>query len=84
MLVSAVSGEGLDSLLARIEAILAVNRLTLSLEIPPEDGKGLAWLYAHTEVLARNLKKNGVTHVTIRIAPEREAEVRKRFELGVA
>jgi GTP-binding protein HflX len=84
MLVSAVSGEGLDSLLARIEAILAVNRLTLSLEIAPEDGKGLAWLYAHTEVLARNLKKNGATHVTIRIAPEREAEVRKRFELGAA
>lgn len=84
MLVSAVSGEGLDSLLARIEAILAVNRLTLSLEIPPEDGEGLAWLYAHTEVLARSLKKNGVTHVTIRIAPEREAEVRKRFDLGAA
>jgi GTPase len=82
MLVSAVSGEGLDTLLARIEAILAVNRLTLSLDIAPEDGKGLAWLYAHTEVLARSLAKNGATHVTIRIAPEREAEVRKRFNLA--
>lgn len=42
MLVSAVSGEGLEGLLARIEAILAVNRLTLSLDIAPEDGKD--WL----------------------------------------
>lgn len=83
MLVSAVSGEGLDKLLARIEAILAINRLTLSLDIAPEDGKGLAWLYAHTEVLSRNLRKNGATHVTIRMVPEREAEVRKRFNLGV-
>ena len=84
MMVSAVSGEGLDSLLGRIEAILAVNRLTLRLDIAPEDGKGLAWLYAHAEVLARNLKKNGSTQVTIRIAPEREAEVKKRFNLGTA
>jgi GTP-binding protein HflX len=78
-LVSALTGEGLDDLLARIESLLAESRVTLALEIGPEDGQGLAWLHAHAEVLSRETKENGVSRLTVRIAPERLDEVKRRY-----
>jgi GTP-binding protein HflX len=78
-LVSAVTGMGLESLLARIESLLAANRITLDVDLAPEDGQGLAWLHAHAEVLARQNRKNGGMKLSVRVAPERLEEVQKRF-----
>ena len=52
--ISAVSGEGLDDLLARLEASFAHTQVTVELELDPSDGAGLAWAHAHGHVLARN------------------------------
>ncbi|PPD45389.1 MAG: GTPase HflX [Methylocystis sp.] len=78
-LVSAVTGEGLDDLLARIETLLAANRKTLTLELAAEDGQGLAWLHAHAEVLSRETRDDGGSHLVVRVAPERCEEVLRRF-----
>ena len=78
-LVSALTGEGLDDLLARIEGTLAAGRVTLALDLAPEDGRGLAWLHAHAEVLSRKARKDGGSHMVVRVAPERAAEVRRRY-----
>ncbi len=51
--VSAVTGEGSDQLLALIDARLAGDRELVELDVPMSDGAGLAWLYAHGEVLRR-------------------------------
>jgi GTP-binding protein HflX len=83
-LVSALTGEGLDDLLARIETLLAANRVTLALDIAPEDGQGLAWLHAHAEVLSRETREDGGSRLLVRVAPERCEEVRRRYATPTA
>jgi hypothetical protein len=43
ILVSALTGEGIDQLAAQIETRLAQRRITLRLVIPASDGAGLSW-----------------------------------------
>jgi GTP-binding protein HflX len=52
--VSAVTGEGVDKLLERIEAALAHDNPVYSVALAPEDGAELAWIYGHGEVLDRH------------------------------
>ena len=44
-LLSALSGEGMDSLMAKITAALDEERVTSTLDLPFSDGRGRAWLY---------------------------------------
>jgi GTP-binding protein HflX len=82
-LVSAISGEGLDELLARIETMLAATRVTLSLDLAAEDGQGLAWLHAHAEVLSRETHGDGGSHLVVRVAPERVEDVKRRYATAI-
>ncbi|WP_374544624.1 GTPase HflX [Rhodoblastus sp.] len=77
--VSAISGEGLDELLAAIEARLARGRPVLSLRLDAGDGEGQAWLYAHTEVLSRQSDEDGHAFFDVRVAPEQQDRVLRRF-----
>ena len=52
--VSALTGEGTDTLIEAIEAKLARGRSLMDLHLDPADGQGLHWLYEHTEVMARS------------------------------
>ena len=52
--LSAHTGEGVPALLAAIEARLASSRAVTEVEVAPEDGATLAWLYRHGEVLERS------------------------------
>jgi GTP-binding protein HflX len=51
--VSALSGDGLDSLLQSIDRLLGAQERTMRLSLPLDDGAGLAWAYAHGRVLER-------------------------------
>ncbi len=77
--VSAVSGEGLDDLLLAIETRLARGRAILSVPLDAGDGEGQAWLYAHAEVLSRESDDQGHALFEIRIAPEQQDRVLRRF-----
>jgi GTPase len=80
VLVSAVTGEGLDALGAVIEARLAAGRVLLELCLDGADGAGLSWLYRHTEVIHKAIdEKSGRIAMTVRAAPERADTVRERF-----
>ncbi len=80
VLVSAVTGEGLDALGAAIEARLAAGRVLLELCLDATDGAGLSWLYRHTEVIHKVIdEKSGRIAMTVRAAPERADTVRERF-----
>ncbi len=80
VLVSAVTGEGLDALGAAIEARLAAGRVLLELCLDAADGAGLSWLYRHTEVIHKVIdEKSGRIAMTVRAAPERADTVRERF-----
>ena len=79
VVVSALSGEGLDRLIGAIEGRLAETRLTLDLSLDPSDGAGLSWLYRHAEVLTKDMDEHGKLAVTVRADPEQAARVRAKF-----
>jgi GTPase len=78
-LVSALSGEGIDDLIATIENALAQSRLTLNVALDIADGAGISWLHRHAEVLARDEGVDGRMHMTVRITPDRAGLVRAKF-----
>jgi GTP-binding protein HflX len=79
VLVSALSGEGLDRLAAAIETRLAARRVTLDLVLDAADGAGVSWLHRHTEVMAKTLQDDGSLAVTVRADPANAEKVRAKF-----
>ncbi|WFU37415.1 GTPase HflX [Bradyrhizobium sp. CB82] len=79
MLVSAVSGEGIDALLAAIEQRLAAKRTTLDLSIDAADGAGISWLHRNSEVLAKELH-DGRFDMTVRVDETKRDIVVNRFD----
>ncbi len=78
IIVSALTGQGEEILVAEIEDRLAEGRIVLDLDLALEDGQGLAWLYEHVEVLARREDDTAV-HVQVRVPEARADQVRARF-----
>jgi GTPase len=79
VLLSAMTGEGSDALVAAIEARLSKARQTLSISLDPADGAGLSWLYRHSEVLSRDMRHDGRLALTVRADPDKAARVRAKF-----
>ena len=52
VLVSALSGQGVEELLTQVGAMLTSQASEIRVKIPASDGKRIAWLYAHGDVLA--------------------------------
>ncbi len=76
--VSALTGEGIDRLMAAIEDRLARGRSLIELTLDPTDGLGLHWLYEHAEVMSRSDDDDGL-RLTIRVAPDQVERVKRRF-----
>jgi GTPase len=79
VLVSAITGEGIDALTVAIEARLAENRVLIELELDPADGAGISWLHRHTEVIAKTFDAQGRAAMTVRVAPDKAEAVRAKF-----
>ena len=71
VLVSAVTGYGLTTLLAEIERRLNRARDTLKIAVNPQEGALSNWIYENSEVIDREDLGDGVTALRIRIAPEK-------------
>ncbi|MGN6573386.1 MAG: GTPase HflX [Pseudolabrys sp.] len=79
VMVSALTGEGIEALDAAIERRLGEKRQTLSLSLDPADGAGLSWLYRHSEVLKRDMGEDGRLAVTVRADAKNAEIVRKKY-----
>ena len=79
VLVSALSGEAIDTLSAAIEARLGESRQTLHLLLDPADGAGLSWLYRHAEVLSREMREDGQMAVDVRADATNADMVRHKY-----
>jgi len=79
VLVSAITGEGIDALAAAIELRLAAGRVLVEVELDPADGAGVSWLHRHTEVIHKSFDAEGRIAMTVRADPERAQTVRDRF-----
>jgi len=77
-LVSAVSGDGIDALLAAIEDQLASKRTTLDLSIDAADGAGISWLHRNAEVLQKELHDDRFA-MTVRVDETKRDIVVNRF-----
>ena len=73
--VSAITGEGLETLKAAIDQRIAAGMEVLDYDIPSADGARLAWLYEHGEVIERHDDETAV-HLKVRLLPADRA----RFE----
>jgi GTP-binding protein HflX len=80
--VSALTGEGLDRLLAAIDDRLSANQETLEVSINGEDGATLAWLHDNGDVLARDVLDTGMVQMTVRLTPDARARFERRVATG--
>jgi GTP-binding protein HflX len=77
--VSALTGEGLDTLLRLIEQRLTGGRRTYAVTLAGEELGRLHRLYELADVLDRKDLDDGTTVARVRVVPEREAEFRRSF-----
>lgn len=76
--ISAITGDGIDGLLAAVDARLSSQRQTVGYQLHHEDGAAMAWLYAHGEVLDRTDTEQH-TEITVRLAPEDIQRFERQF-----
>jgi GTP-binding protein HflX len=76
--ISAITGEGLDILLDRIERILGADDEVRTFDVDLSDGAALAWLHAHGEILEREDEGTRAS-ITARLSPMDLARFEKRF-----
>ncbi|AMN42404.1 GTPase HflX [Rhodoplanes sp. Z2-YC6860] len=81
VLVSAITGEGAEALIAAIERRLAQRRIVLDLILDPADGAGVSWLHRHTEVMEKSLSDDGKLAMTVRVDPDKAGAVKTKFQM---
>jgi GTPase len=76
--ISALTGAGVDTLLARFEEALTTANIAFKLDLSPNDGEGLAWVYRHGRVLER---ADGARKIALKISigPHDVARFEQRF-----
>ncbi len=78
-LASALIGQGVDALLARIATLLSSDYRIVDLRLDPADGQARNWLYEHTEVLNRSADEDGADRFTVRAREATMAQLQQRF-----
>lgn len=76
--VSAVSGAGVDSLMAAIDARVYPALRRFQFEIPHARGDALAWLHAHGDVLAQR-ESDTAQYLSVELTEKHFAQFTKRF-----
>lgn len=84
VMVSALTGQGLEDLRAAIESRLASGRIVFDIALDPTNGAGLHWLHENTEVMRKSTAADGAVHVRVRVVPERAEPVRRKFPAAAA
>lgn len=79
ILVSALTGEGVDRLTDAIERRLSAKRVEIDLVLDPADGAGASWLYRNTEVLEKTMQPDGGMAMKVRAEPSKIEQVRAKF-----
>jgi GTPase len=75
VLVSAVTGEGVDALRATINRLLGANDDELTFALEPVHGKLVHWLHEHTEVVERIDAEDGQMRFRVRVTPDKRGRL---------
>ena len=68
VLVSALTGEGVDTLVEQVATMLTHGHRRYTITLPAADGAGAAWLHAHGEVLDQSVDGENATY-EVRLDP---------------
>jgi GTP-binding protein HflX len=79
VLVSALTGEGCNALLAVLDERLSAGYTLMDVCLGVDDGATLAWLYDRGEVVERR-EDDAVIHLKVRLAPTDAARFARRTE----
>ena len=80
VLVSAVTGEGLDRLLDTIDARLGAGDEILTLTLPAHEGRLLAWLHENADVMTQEPDGDGSLVTRVRIASEKKMRLSHQLQ----
>ena len=67
------TGEGVEALLARLDALLTAGARVHEIVLPAGEGQKIAWLHAHGQVLDDHAEEGGagpVHRLTVRLTPK--------------
>jgi GTP-binding protein HflX len=78
--LSAATGEGCDRLLQLVDGRLDAGLRAVRLDVPLSDGRTLAWIYAHGEVLGRR-DDGEAAHLSVRLSEADLGRLRHRHRL---
>jgi GTP-binding protein HflX len=78
--LSAATGEGCDALLRLVDRRLEDGARAIRLDVPLSDGKTLAWIYEHGEVLGRRDDAEAA-HLSVRLSEADLGRLRHRQRL---
>jgi GTP-binding protein HflX len=78
--LSAATGEGCEALLRLIDRRLENGARAIRLDVPLSDGKTLAWIYQHGEVLGRR-DDSEAAHLSVRLSEADLGRLRHRQRL---
>ncbi len=67
--LSALSGEGIEHLLGRLEAVFARSDRAFEIALEPQEGRALSWLHRHGQVLRERTDAHGRIHLSVRLDP---------------
>ena len=79
VLISAYKGQGIDALLEKISHITGKNHKNVRYKINITDGKAIAWLYAHGDILKRKDTEEN-TEITLRLNITELQKFEKQFQ----
>jgi GTP-binding protein HflX len=77
--VSAITGEGIDALLDRIDRALSRNFVDAMLSLDAMDGAGLAWAYANGDVIRRQDAEDGSVSLELSLPMRAMPGFERRF-----
>ena len=77
VLLSALTGEGVENFLAALDEMLSRRRMTLEYSVDLADGASIAWLYEHGEVVKRE-DDEARARIAVRLDPEDVARFEQR------
>ena len=76
---SAVTGEGLDNLLATIDQHLAADSDVITVTLPPQAGQARAWLYGRGDIQKDNFDETGTQLMSVRLRKSDIARFQRQF-----
>jgi GTP-binding protein HflX len=77
--VSALTGDGIEALLALIEKSLLGGQQEIELVLAPEQGRARAWLHQKGDVVEERAEDDGASHLVVRLSVERLGQFRSEF-----